>query len=183
MVIKTEKVKFVNHKTLIATADVGKDSISCYLQGPQGQEVKPFRASNEINGLTTFWGRTIATMKKYQCDQIIVGFESTGCYSQPLINFMKNSPVILVQVNPMHTKKMKEVVDNSPNKTDKKDPRVIADIIRLGHYLSVVIPEGASAELRELSLARESQKRQRTAMFNRFETLMFKIFPEFVKTN
>ncbi|HAV42505.1 TPA: IS110 family transposase, partial [bacterium] len=53
MVIKTEKVKFVNHKTLIATADIGKDSISCYLQGPQGQEVKPFRVSNEINGLTT----------------------------------------------------------------------------------------------------------------------------------
>jgi hypothetical protein len=35
----------------------------------------------------------------------------------------------------MHTKKMKEVNDNSPLKTDDKDPRVIADIIRLGRAL------------------------------------------------
>lgn len=32
----------------------------------------------------------------------------------------------------MHTKKMKEVNGNLPLKMDDKDPRVIADIIRLG---------------------------------------------------
>ena len=44
---------------------------------------------------------------------------------------------------------------NSPNKTDEKDPQVIADIIELGNYLTVVIPEGTSAELRRLTQARE----------------------------
>ena len=55
----------------------------------------------------------------------------------------------------MHTKKMKEVNDNSPLKTDDKDPRVIADIIRLGRALTVVVPEGDAASLRRLNNARE----------------------------
>jgi len=33
---------------------------------------------------------------------------------------------------------MKEVNGNSPLKTDEKDPRVIADIIRLGHALTII---------------------------------------------
>ena len=37
---------------------------------------------------------------------------------------------------------MKEVNDNSPLKTDDKDPRVIADVIRLGRALIVIVPEG-----------------------------------------
>jgi hypothetical protein len=51
-------------------------------------------------------------------------------------------PVTIVQVNPMHTKRIKELNDNSPLKTDDKDPRVIADVLRLGHALRVVVPEG-----------------------------------------
>jgi len=58
---------------------------------------------------------------------------------------MMSKPVKIVQVNPMHTKRMKEVNDNSPLKTDDKDPRVIADIIRLGHALTVVVPEGGGS--------------------------------------
>ena len=58
-------------------------------------------------------------------------------------------------MNPMHTKRLKEVNDNSPGKTDNKDPRVIADVIRLGRALTIVIPEGEAAYLRRLNNARE----------------------------
>jgi hypothetical protein len=51
----------------------------------------------------------------------------------------------------MHTKRVKEISDNSPLKTDGKDPRVIADIIKLGRALSVVIPEGHAACLTGVS--------------------------------
>jgi len=47
----------------------------------------------------------------------------------------------LVLVNPVHIKRIKKIQDNSPNKTDKKDPRVIADLIELGCVLSVIFPE------------------------------------------
>jgi transposase len=87
--------------------------------------------------------------------------------------------VKIVQVNPMHTKRMKEVNDNSPLKTDDKDPRVIADIIRLGHALTVIVPEGHAAYLRRLNNARERHIRERTALLNQLQQLVFLLFPEF----
>ncbi len=87
----------------------------------------------------------------------------------------------LVQVNPMHTKRMKDLQGNSPGKTDRKDPKVIADIIGLGHALSVVIPEGAAAELRRLTLARERSIERRTALYNQLQDLVFIVFPEFLQ--
>ena len=81
----------------------------------------------------------------------------------------------------MHSKRIRELTGNSPNKTDRKDPRVIADVIMLGHALRVVIPQGASAHLRRLTQARERAIRDRTAIVNQLQHLLFVIFPEFLK--
>jgi transposase len=81
----------------------------------------------------------------------------------------------------MHTKRMKDLEGNSPGKTDRKDPKVIADVIALGHALSVVIPEGAAAELRRLTHARERSIQRRTALYNQLQDLVFIIFPEFLQ--
>ena len=80
----------------------------------------------------------------------------------------------------MHTKRVKELRGNSPNKTDDKDPQVIADIIELGNYLTVVIPEGASAELRRLTQARERAVERRTMQVNQVHGLVSVVFPEFL---
>jgi len=87
--------------------------------------------------------------------------------------------VTLVQTNPMHTKRLKELTGNSPNKTDENDPKVIADVIALGHALTLVIPEGPAAELRRLRQARERAIKSRTSMSNQLQHLLFVIFPEF----
>lgn len=79
----------------------------------------------------------------------------------------------------MHSKRLKELTGNSPNKTDKKDPRVIADVICLGHALTLVIPEGRPAQLRRLTQARERAIKSRTAISNQLQHLVFVIFPEF----
>jgi len=81
---------------------------------------------------------------------------------EPMVHYLMKKPVKVVQVNPMHTKKVKEINDNSPLKTDDKDPRVIADIIKLGRALSIVIPEGDAAYLRRLNNSRERHVRERT---------------------
>ncbi len=95
-------------------------------------------------------------------------------------DFLKDRPgVVLVQTNPAHVKKVKEVTDNSPNKTDKKDPRVIAQLIQMGSFLSCIIPEGAPAELRALTHARDFQVKSRGRHSSRLQDLAYKIFPEF----
>jgi transposase len=81
----------------------------------------------------------------------------------------------------LHTKRLKELQGNSPGKTDRKDPKVIADIIELGHALTVVIPEGVTADLRRLTHARERTLQRRTVLYNQLQDLVFIVFPEFLQ--
>jgi len=179
--IQTKKLKFVNDKTLIATVDIGKGLNMGYARCPDHSEIKPFEFANNRAGFDTFWNRLVEARDAKDLDSIVVGFESTGAYGEPLQHFLKSKPVQLVQVNPMHTKRVKELQGNSPNKTDRKDPKIIADIITLGHSLTVVIPEGAAAELRRLTVARERANKRRTSLYNQLQDLIFISFPEFLQ--
>lgn len=180
--IKIKSGGVVNIKVVIGTVDISKNSLTCYMRCSNGCEIKPFMVSNDLLGLSEFWRRLLSMKVREQMEEIIVGFESTGPYGEPLKNFMKDKPVKLVQINPMHTKRIKEIADNSPGSTDQKDPRVIADVIQLGHVLSVITPRGAAAELRVLTHTRDNQVKYKTALLNRLESLMFTVFPELVQT-
>ena len=165
--------------TLIATVDIGMATNTGYCTTVDGRDTKPFKFGNTKEGFEKFWHMIVASKSRFTCDKVIVGYESTGPYAEPLVHYLANKPVRIVQVNPMHTKKMKEVNDNSPLKTDDKDPRVIADIIRLGRALSIVVPEGDAAYLRRLNNARERHVGEQTALLNQLQQLVFLIFPEF----
>ncbi|MDR3554539.1 MAG: IS110 family transposase [Syntrophobacteraceae bacterium] len=175
---KSKKLGKVNGDTLIAGIDVGKKINYGYFRAPDGQDIKPFAFHNFRSGFEVFWTRLVEFEKKHGLEAIVVGFESTGPYAEPLIHFLRGKKARLVQINPMHTKRLKELTGNSPNKTDEKDPRVIADVIALGHALTLVIPEGPAAELRRLSQARERAVKARTALSNQLQHLLFVVFPE-----
>jgi transposase len=179
--IKSKRAGKVNSETLIVSVDVGKDKNTGYYRRVDGADVKPFAFANRREGFDVFWERIDRARKAFDLKHIMVGIESTGPYGEPLVHYFRGKPVQLVQVNPMHTKRLKELCDNSPNKTDKKDPRVIADIMQLGHVLGVVIPEGAAAELRRLTQARERSVERRKAVQNQLQQLVFVLFPEFVQ--
>lgn len=175
-----KKVSLINEKTLIVAVDLGKDSNMGYCRVPNGLEIKPFRFSNNREGFDRFRDTIQAALAKYELERAVVGFESTSSYGEPLQHFLKDKPeVTLVQVNPMHVKRIKEVTDNSPGKRDEKDPRVIAQLIQMGNFLSCIIPEGAPAQLQELIQTREFQIKSKVQHSNRLETLVHKIFPEF----
>lgn len=176
--IKTKKIKIINEKTLIVALDIGKRIHYGYFRTPKNQEVKPFQIYNDGQSFKKFWEKICRFKDEHKLDEVVVGFESTGAYAEPISNYLRKKQVILVQVNPMHTKRVKDLTGNSPNKTDKKDPRVIADVISLGHSLTVVIPEGPAAQLRRLTHARERAIKHRTTMKNQLQDLVFVIFPE-----
>lgn len=179
--IKTKKPKIVNGKTLIVAVDIGKTKPTGYCRCPGGREIKPFEFSNNAEGFKKLWDCICWAKVANRLEEVVVGFESTGAYGEPLVHYLRKKPVKLVQINPMHTKRMKDLQGNSPNKTDQKDPKVIADIIELGHALSVVVPEGAAAELRRLTQARERSVERRTALYNQLQDLLFLVFPEFLQ--
>lgn len=176
---KTKKVKVINKKTMIAALDIGKRVHYAYFRSPSGKDIKPFPVYNFKKSFDTFWIKLCKFKRENNLEQIVVGFESSGPYAEPFFHYLRKKPVKLVQINPMHSKRVKELTGNSPNKTDKKDPRVIADVISLGHALTLVVPEGPAAQLRRLTQARERALRRRTAALNQLQDLMFIIFPEF----
>lgn len=179
--IKTKNGVAVNRKILIVTADIGKDRHFGYWRCPDGTDIKPFAFPNNGAGFWEFWERVSRAQKLHNLDGIIFGYESTGPYGEPLAHFMRARGAEVVQVNPLHTKRFKEVTDNSPNKTDQKDPKVIADLIAMSRFLTVVIPEGPAAELRRLTQARERNMQRHNSLVNQLQCLLASMFPEFLQ--
>jgi len=177
--VRAKRVRGVGEGTLIVAVDIGAANNTGYCTTLDGRSTKSFRFDNTKEGFEKFWWMAVASKNRFGCDEVLVGYESTGPYAEPLVHYLAKKQVKIVQVNPMHTKKMKEVNDNSPLKTDDKDPRVIADIIRLGRALTIVVPEGDAASLRRLNNARERHVGEQTALLNQLQQLVFLIFPEF----
>jgi transposase len=179
--LRTKKVNVIQEGTLIVAIDVGMASNHGCCVTADGRSTKTFRFDNTREGLDTLWNMALASKTRFQCNEVIVGYESTGPYGEPLLHYLRQKQATIVQVNPLHTKRMSEINDNSPLKTDRKDPRVIADVIRIGHSLSVVIPEGDAAYLRRVNNARERHTKERTALLNQLQQFVFLIFPEFTR--
>lgn len=173
------KVKVVKEDALIVAVDIGMEINGGYCTTPDGRSTKVFKFENTRAGFDTLWSMIVTSKERFLCNEVIVGYESTGPYGEPMVHYLMKKPVKVVQVNHMHTKRVKEINDNSTLKTDEKDPRVIADIIRWGRALSIVIPEGDSTYLRRLNNARERHVRERTALVNQLQQLVFLVFPEF----
>ncbi|MCL0107123.1 IS110 family transposase [Thermodesulfovibrionales bacterium] len=179
--VNTKKLKRVNGKTLLVTVDASKMKHSGYCRCPDGTDIKPFEFFNTGRGFQEFWEKICHMKTTHGLEDMVVGFESTGPYAEPLLHFLRKRKARLVQVNPLHTKRLKELQGNSPGKTDQKDPKVIADIIELGHSLTVIIPEGAVAELRRLTQARERSIQRRSTLLDQLQDLVFLVFPEFLE--
>lgn len=176
----TKKLKSISEGTLLVTIDIGKVKHTGYYRCSNGTEGKPFEFFNNRKGFEEFWWQICQAKRSLNLAEVVVGFESTGPYAETLLHFLRKQDVRLVQVNPLHTKRLKELQGNSPNKTDQKDPKVIADIIELGHALTVIIPEGAGAELRRLTQARERSIQRMRMLMSQLQDLIFLIFPEFM---
>jgi RNase H-fold protein (predicted Holliday junction resolvase) len=101
---KTEKLKAVNEKTMIVAIDIGKTVHYGYLRGLDGQDVKPFPFYNFQKSFKEFWAKVLNFKQQKSIEEVVIGFESTGPYAEPLLNSLAKKSERLVQVNSMHTK-------------------------------------------------------------------------------
>lgn len=84
-------------------------------------------------------------------------------------------------VNPHHVNKSKELEDNSQTKSDYKDAKVIADLIRNGKYSEPNIPTKAYAYLRILMNLREKIVVNLNQVKARVHNWIDRFFPEYLK--
>jgi transposase len=109
----------------------------------------------------------------------MVGMEPTGHYWKTLAHHLQNQAIRVVGVNPYHTKKAKELDDNSQTKSDKKDALTIARLVQSGRYFDPYLPTDVFAELRVLTNTRVSTIRRSDSAKNTITAIIDEYFPEF----
>ena len=112
-------------------------------------------------------------------NQIVLGFEPTGHYWFALAVWMVSNGISVVQVNPHAVNKSKEVEDNSQAKDDRKDPKLIANLVKDGNYGMPYLPEDVYAEMRALSMMRDQLTEDKGRDMNRLHRELKIVFPEY----
>jgi transposase len=177
-----QKLEAITPKTLIIGVDIAKQTQWARFVNYRGLEIgKALKFQNDRNGFETILASIDAICKNKRLEDVIVGMEPTGHYWKPLANYLIVHGVTVVMVNPYHTKRAKELDDNSQTKNDKKDALTIARLVRDGRYYKVYMPQDIFAELRVLANSRISLMKRYNAIKNTITAVMDEYFPE-IKT-
>ena len=177
----SRKIEAVTLRTLVVGIDIAKEMQWARFVDCRGIECgKAMYFRNDGTGFKAILAKIRQICKENSFVDAIVGMEPTGHYWKALANWlMKQEHIHVVLVNPYHTKKAKELDDNSQTKSDKKDALTIARLVKDGRYFEAYLPHDIYADLRVLATARNSVTRQKTALENRITAVLDEYFPEF----
>lgn len=179
---RNQRLSRVVGRVVIVGVDVAKRRHWATILNRDGFSLsQPFRFQNTRDGFLRLRARVEAAKQHTGCTRVVVGVEPSGHYWKPLAWFLKHTGYEVVLVNPYHVKRSKEIEDNSPTKSDQKDAGLIADLVRQGKYMSCILPKPVYADLRNLYVARESQRKQMNRALNRLEAWLDEYFPEFMQ--
>ena len=178
---QNDRLKQVTSDTLIVGVDVGSQTHFCRAFDWRGFELsrRVFKFSNTGMGFLTFLRWTEEIMNKTEMKKVIVGCEPTGCYWLTFQKFLQDHDVQLVTVNPFTVNRSMELDDNSPEKSDLKDPKTIALLVKDGRFSTSYLPSGVYAEIREASVCRDQIMKQHVRLSNQIQGWLQKFFPEY----
>ena len=180
---QNRKIAQVTETTLVVGVDIGSQWHYARAFDWRGIEItkKAFRFSNDLDGYTAFEKWVRETAKNSAKMEVLIGCEPTGHYWYTFARYVGLHGMKLAFVNPYHVKQSKEMDDNSPRKTDEKDPKTIAKLVTEGRYSFPYLPEGIYAELREAVSVRDQIVKAMNAAANRIQRWLTIYFPEYLK--
>lgn len=175
-----QRITQITDSTLVVGADIAKKIHVARAVDFRGIELgKDCTFHNDASGLTklTTWMKELK--EAHAKTEIVFGIEPTGHYWFPLAAYLKEQGIKIVVVNPHHVNKSKELEDNSQTKSDYKDAKVIADLIRNGKYSEPNLPTKEYADLRILMNLREKMSVSLTQVKGRIVNWFDRFFPEY----
>lgn len=180
---QNDKLNQVTADTLVVGVDIGSQDHFARAFDWRGFEFtkRAFRFSNTGVGFLSFIRWLYELQNKTNTKKVIVGCEPTGCYWLTFQKFLNDHDIQLVTVNPYSVKKCKELDDNSPEKSDLKDPKTIAGLVREGRFSTSYLPSGVYAEIREASVCRDMIMKQHVRLANQIQGWLQKYFPEYLE--
>jgi transposase len=178
-----QRLEEITAGTLIVGVDVAKSVQWARFVDYRGVEIeKALSFENNRKGFESIVTRIreICKMKilRNPIETVLIGMEPTGHYWKPLANYLMKTGYRVVGVNPYHTKKAKELDDNSPTKSDKKDAITIARLVKDGRFFDPYLPQETYGELRVLTNARVSVMKRSSAVKNTITAILDEYFPE-----
>ncbi len=177
---QNEKLQLIEPGTLIIGADIAKRTHWMQAMHFNGVTIrKPFKIKNTREDFESLVAKIEQIKQEIGCNRVLVGMESTGHYWKALARFLMQYGITVVLVNPSHVKKSKEMDDNTPSKSDLKDARIIARLVKEGRFMAAYLPEGVYGELRTLSNLRAQFAAKLHAVKNIVTTVLDEYFPEF----
>ena len=178
---KNAKLSFISDDMLILGCDVGSETHYMRAIDTRGRELSKsaFPFNNDSEGFQSAKEWAVKIAAEHDKRQIVLGFEPTGHYWFCLATWMISNGISVVQVNPYAVKQTKEVEDNSQLKDDRKDPKLIANLVKDGNFGMPYLPEKLYAELRRLSMFRDQLNEDRIRTINRMHREMKIYFPEY----
>ncbi|MCL2409994.1 MAG: IS110 family transposase [Oscillospiraceae bacterium] len=179
-----QRLDAITATTLIVGIDIAKAVHWARFVDYRGIEVgKPFSFRSDRQGFERIVAKIEeirnSKVMRQRFDNVLIGMEPTGHYWKTAASHFMKVQYRVVCVNPHHTKKSKELDDNSPTANDKKDAITIARLVKNGSYFEPYLPQGVYAELRNLTNARVSTMKRSSAVKNTITAIMDEYFPEF----
>ena len=179
---KNDKLSFISDEMLIVGCDIGSETHYIRVIDTRGRELssEAFSFSNNEAGfeMAKNWVLNLAAISDKK--QIVLGLEPTGHYWFALAAWMVSNGISVVQVNPYAVKQSKEIENNSQLKDDRKDPKLIANLVKDGNYGMPYLPEKLYADLRRLSMFRDQLTEDRIRHINRLHRELKIYFPEYM---
>ena len=177
---QNQRITQISVATLVVGTDIAKKIHVARAVDFRGIELgKDCVFHNDSTGLTKLvtWMKELG--ESHAKTEIVFGIEPIGHYWFPLATFLEEQGIKMVVVNPHHVNKAKELEENSPTKSDYKDAKVIADLIRNGKYSEPNIPVKEYADLRNLMNLREKVSASLTQVKGRIGNWFDRFFPEY----
>jgi transposase len=177
---QNQRILQINENTLVVGADIAKKIHIARATDFRGIELgKECAFSNDQIGLMKLatWMKELQQVQDKS--EIIFGVEPTGHYWFPLAAFLQGEGIKVVLVNPHHVNKTKELEDNSQTKSDYKDAKVIAKLVRDGNYSEPSLPTAAYADLRIHMNVREQVVDHCNQVKARIHNWFDRFFPEY----
>lgn len=157
--------------------DISKDFHEVHILEDH-RSVGAFRIDNVKEGFEELKKR----ISIYPKEKVKIAMESTGHYWKPIAAHLKRSGYKVELVNSFHVANFKEIEDNTPNKNDRKDSKIIAKLSSYGKGLHANISDGEIYScIKNVYDARRRAVKDEIRHKTVIRTLIERHFPEYEK--
>lgn len=175
-----EKLAYARSFPVHVGVDTGKRFHVLVARGLDGRRTKPFKVLVSRAGFNAAAAQLAEWFTTMAPAQMLVGLEFAGHHGFTFAQYLATAGFPVVNVLPVHTKRLKEGEDNSPLKTDAKDAALICKLVGDGIFVRFPFLVSPYAELRVLTTQRHRLTVEAVRFTNRLQGLLDLAWPEFL---